>query len=47
MPGSQIKDMPAHKIGRLWKFQISEVDEWVRGGGASSAANPERADGCR
>ena len=27
-----IKDnnMPAHKVGRFWKFQISEVDEWVR-----------------
>jgi excisionase family DNA binding protein len=29
------KQLPAHKIGRLWKFQISEVDEWVRRGGAS------------
>jgi excisionase family DNA binding protein len=26
------KQMPAHKIGRLWKFKISEVDEWVRKG---------------
>ncbi|KAI5912628.1 hypothetical protein GH664_21455 [Thauera sp. 2A1] len=26
--------MPAHKVGRLWKFQLSEVDEWVRAGGA-------------
>lgn len=26
------KQMPAHKIGRLWKFKISEVDEWVRRG---------------
>lgn len=24
------KQMPAHKIGRLWKFKISEVDEWVK-----------------
>jgi len=22
--------MPAHKIGRLWKFKKSEVDAWVR-----------------
>lgn len=29
------KQMPAHKIGRLWKFKISEVDEWVRRGSAS------------
>lgn len=30
------KDMPAHKVGRLWKFQASEIDEWVRGGGPTT-----------
>lgn len=25
--------MPAHKLGRLWRFQASEVDAWVRSGG--------------
>ncbi|OUS94585.1 helix-turn-helix domain-containing protein [Rhodococcus sp. NCIMB 12038] len=30
------KAMPAHKIGRLWKFQASEIDSWVRGGGAAA-----------
>lgn len=29
------RSMPAHKIGRLWKFKASEVDEWVRTGGAA------------
>ena len=29
------KDLPAHKMGRLWKFKLSEVDEWVRAGGAA------------
>lgn len=24
------KGMPAHRIGRLWKFQSAEVDDWVR-----------------
>ena len=24
------KGLPAHKIGRLWKCQLSEVDAWVR-----------------
>lgn len=24
------KGMPAHKVGRLWKFQALEVDKWVR-----------------
>lgn len=26
--------LPAHKIGRLWKFRFSEVEDWVRTGGA-------------
>lgn len=27
------KQMPAHKVGRLWKFRKDEVDQWVRGTG--------------
>ena len=27
--------MPAHKVGRLWKFKTNEVDEWVKAGGAA------------
>ncbi|CZJ09035.1 TPA: helix-turn-helix domain-containing protein [Legionella pneumophila] len=23
------KGMPAHKIGRLWKFKVSQIDDWV------------------
>ena len=33
------KGLPAHKIGRLWKFKLSEVDDWVRSGGAANAAS--------
>ena len=29
------KSMPAHKIGKLWKFKVSEVDEWAKSGKAS------------
>ncbi|MBQ2990910.1 MAG: helix-turn-helix domain-containing protein [Clostridia bacterium] len=25
-------DIPAHKIGKLWKFKLSELDEWVKSG---------------
>jgi excisionase family DNA binding protein len=32
------KGLPGHKIGRLWKFQRSEIDEWVRAGGADEDA---------
>ena len=28
------KKLPAHRVGRLWKFKLSEVDAWVRSGGA-------------
>lgn len=28
------RGMPAHRIGRLWKFKTDEVDEWVRSRGA-------------
>lgn len=38
------KAMPAHKVGRLWKFQTSEVDEWVRGGGAAATEEPAPSD---
>lgn len=34
------KDLPAHKIGKLWKFKLSEVDAWVRGGGALNREDP-------
>ena len=25
-------DIPAHKVGRQWKFKLSEVDVWVKSG---------------
>ena len=28
------KGTPAHRVGKLWKFMSSEVDEWVRTGKA-------------
>jgi excisionase family DNA binding protein len=31
------KQIPAHKVGRLWKFQVAEVDQWVRDGKASTS----------
>lgn len=29
------KELPAYKIGRLWKFKTSEIDEWVKSGKAA------------
>lgn len=33
------KSMPAHKIGRLWKFKKNEIDDWVRKGGSSETTS--------
>jgi len=29
------KGIPCHKIGRLWRFQKTEIDKWVKSGSAS------------
>jgi excisionase family DNA binding protein len=34
------RGLPAHKVGRIWKFKLSEVDAWVRAGGADMADRP-------
>lgn len=40
------RNMPAYKVGRLWKFKLSEVDDWIRSGGASDDnAQEEKQDG--
>jgi excisionase family DNA binding protein len=31
------KNLPAHKMGRLWKMKRSEVDAWVRSGKAAQS----------
>ena len=28
--------LPAHKIGKLWKFKRSELDAWVQSGKSAS-----------
>ena len=33
------KSTPAHKLRLLWKFQTSEVDEWVRSGGTAGGSH--------
>ena len=38
------RGLPAHRIGCLWKFKISEVDDWVRAGGADSDRQTSKKD---
>ncbi len=37
------KGLPAHRIGRLWKCKLSEVDQWVLVGDAG-VANAHESD---
>jgi excisionase family DNA binding protein len=29
--------LPAHRFGKLWKFRLSEIDDWVQADGANDA----------
>jgi len=31
------RNMPAHKVGSLWKFKRNEIDDWVRNGDAGKS----------
>ncbi len=31
--------IPCHRVGKLWKFKISEIDAWVEKGMASNLDN--------
>ncbi len=37
------KRLPAHKVGRLWKFRRDEVDNWVTSG-RSGTDDPDELD---
>jgi excisionase family DNA binding protein len=39
------KGLPAHRVGRLWKFKATEVDEWVRAGGSDESGGKDSKDG--
>ncbi|MAV90462.1 MAG: hypothetical protein CL676_03510 [Bdellovibrionaceae bacterium] len=36
--------MPAHRVGKLWKFKATEVDEWVKQGGASAKPKDQQPE---
>ena len=33
------KRMPAHKVGRLWKFRKEAIDKWIKSRSAGVSAN--------
>jgi excisionase family DNA binding protein len=36
------KHMPAHKVGRLLKFDKAEIDTWVKSGEAETLPKPKK-----
>ena len=36
------KIIPAHRMGKLWKFKPSEVDHWIKDGGAVEDTNQKK-----
>lgn len=39
------RGMPAHRVGRLWKFKKEAVDTWVQSGGADVVETTADAEG--
>lgn len=37
--------IPAHRMGKLWKFKPSEVDRWILDGGAKSNGGSDSLSG--
>lgn len=35
----EAKKLPAQRIGRLWKFKLSDIDTWVRTGVTADLKN--------
>ena len=38
------RGLPAHRLGRLWKFKITQVDAWVEDGGAAEPLDIDRSE---
>ncbi|HBT77566.1 MAG TPA: transcriptional regulator [Planctomycetaceae bacterium] len=36
------KRMPAHRVGRLWKFKRAEIDHWVREGHTAETSEDKK-----
>jgi excisionase family DNA binding protein len=36
------KGLPAHRVGRFWKFKTDEVDKWIRSGSAAESSEGEQ-----
>ena len=35
------RGLPAHQVGRTWRFQVTEVNDWVRAGKANEKGDDD------
>jgi len=35
---AQAGEIPAHKMGRVWRFDVEEIDKWLRDSGTNTTA---------
>ena len=35
------RGLPAHKVGRIWRFKVSQVDAWVQEGNCEDDSEGE------
>jgi excisionase family DNA binding protein len=40
---AQQRRIPGHKVGRAWRFDREEVDEWIKSGGSKPRATDQEA----
>jgi excisionase family DNA binding protein len=36
------KGMPAHRLGRNWRFKLSQVDSWLQSGAAGPSPDDDK-----
>ena len=36
------RGLPAHKVGRIWRFKVTEVDKWIQDGKAAKDVETNR-----
>lgn len=41
----EAKGLPAHRIGRVWKFKVTRIDTWVEAGGANDGSSADKTRG--
>ncbi len=38
------KGLPAHRLGRNWRFKLSQVDAWLQSGAAAPSPGDDKDD---